>query len=327
MNNQNKSHNKSHNKANNCNFTKFDICDLKYTRPSLIVYFSISDTPLANNPKAYTKGFTYEFLSWREFHKVTQKYSYTNAVFKDGYRKLDNIKSFGNLLIFDVDNNYDINKVREDLKGVKSLIVTTRSHTKEHHKFRIIIPVDYCMSKDITKELYTEILKVTAKHICNLDPDKLDNACFGMDRQYAPNENQVHRYIKGDIVPLKEIISIAKDNLSKKVTPSIKPLIHNNIKSDSSLSYRDKRAFIKDNFTHSYMIGLLEQRNLNIRNGKVTIPNNKTNAISIDAKTGLVRDFAKGISYDPVSLLFDVYHEGTLPQITDIVYEDIKGLR
>ncbi len=322
-----KSHNQSHNDVNNAPFKHIKVYDLKYQNPPLDVYFSMSDTPLANNPKAYTKGFSYEFISWDNFHKVTQKYSYSNAVFKDGYRKIDNIKGFGNLLIFDIDNNYDINKVREDLKGVKSLIVTTRSHTVEHHKFRVIIPTDKRINQKISKELYAEILKVTAKHICNLEPQKLDNVCFGMDRQYAPNKNQQHRYIKGDLVPLEHILLIAKENL-KKVVPTVKPIQQNHIKSNSNLSYQDKRAYIKEHFTVEFMRDILSSKGLTVRtDGRVIIPGKKTNAISLDLKSGFVRDFANDISYDPVSLLFDFYHEGTLAQITDTVFEQLKGIK
>ena len=326
MYNNHKSHIVSHNLTKKEQIVLNTVYDLKYTQEPLIVYFSMSDTPLANNPKAYTKGFSYELSRWEDFYKITQKFSYSNANFKDGYRKAENIISFGNLLIFDVDNNYDINQVRTDLKGVKSLIVTTRSHTKEHHKFRIIIPVDGCLNADVSKELYKEILRVTAEQICNLEADKLDKACFGLDRQYAPNKDQQYRYIRGEVVPLEPIIKIANNNLLTNAVKNVEPIKINHTRSNSNLSYADKRDFIKQSFTPDFMERLLVQKGLTVCNdGKVLISGNNTKAISLDLKSGYVRDFAKDVSYDPVSLLFDVYHDGTLTEITDTIYEQLKA--
>lgn len=325
MNYKNKSHNRSHNDAKSMQKVQISTYDLKYVEPPFFVYFSISETPLPNNPKAYTAGFGYECTVWEDFYKITQRFSYSNAIFKDGYRKVSNITGFGNLLIFDVDANYDINEVRENLKGVKSFIATTRSHTPEHHKFRIVIPVDRCMSADVSKELYNELMRVTAKQICDLDPDKLDKACFGLDRQYAPNANQQYRYIKGDITPLDDVLEIAKANLLNARIKRVVPIQMTPSSTTATSSYKAKREYIKNNFSVDYMKDLLYKKGLIVKsNGNIIINGNKTKAVSLDLKSGYVRDFAKNVSYDPVSLLFDVYQDGTLTEITDTIYQQLK---
>jgi len=307
--------------------TKEAIYDLRRENSPLFGYVSISNTPLPNNPKAYTKGFSYEFVEWEQLHKVTQNFSYSNAIFKDGYRKIDNIIGFGNLIIFDVDNHYNINTVRKDLMGVKSLIVTTQSHTEEHHKFRIIIPTNKCLSANISKDLYREILSVTAEQICGLDVDKIDKACLGMDRQYAPAKNQKHRYIAGDVLPLDYIVDIAREELKAKSITKIEPIQIKHTPSRAKNSYTEKREFIKANFTPEFMIGLLTQRGLTVKtDGTVIIPSNKTQAIKVDLKSGFVRDFSKNVSYDPIGVLYDIYHAGTLTEITDTIYEQLRNI-
>ena len=300
--------------------------DLRYVPPPMMVYLSVSDTPLPNNPKAYTKGFEWTFCEWEELYKVTKRFSYSNAHFKEGHRKISNIIGFGNLLILDVDNHYDANEVAKELTGVKSLIVTTQSHTSQHHKFRVIIPTDKLIGQRIGDDLHRELLTVTAEMICGLDADKIDRACFGKDRQYAPAANQKHRYIRGELVKLDALLEAAQRSLKAKSAIKIEPMKIQTTPSQTQGQYQQKRQYIKEHLTPEFTISILRQKGLEVRrDGKVIIPGKKTKAISVDLKTGLVRDFANDVSYDPVSILYDIYRDGTLPEITDTIYEQLKG--
>ena len=73
-----------------------------------------------------------------ELHNIIKTYPYSNANFYDGYRKADNIISFNNLLIYDIDNNKDTPnltiKQAEILltqNQIHALIMPTKSNNKE----------------------------------------------------------------------------------------------------------------------------------------------------------------------------------------------------
>jgi len=148
-----------------------------------------------------------------------------------------------------------------------------------------------------------------------------------MDRQYAPAKNQKHRYIAGDVLPLDYIVDIAREELQAKSITKIEPIQIKHSQTNTNNSYKQKREFIKENFTPEFMIELLTQRGLTVKtDGTVIIPSNKTQAIKVDLKSGFVRDFSKDVSYDPVGVLYDIYNAGTLTQITDTIYEQLRSI-
>ena len=72
---------------------------------------------------------------------------YTSAIFKDGYRKLENITGMHSVLILDLDNHKDepqltVKELKDKMeeKGIVALFMPTASHTEEVNRARIIIP-------------------------------------------------------------------------------------------------------------------------------------------------------------------------------------------
>lgn len=306
------------------------VYDLKYQQAPDLAYFSVSEMPLKQNPKAYTYGFEYTFCTWAELHLVTGKYSYSTMNFKDGHRLKEKVLGYGNIYIFDIDSkpeklSYRAQEVQKAVKGIKSLIVSTRSHTSEFHRLRLILLADATANKNMDAELYQEVM-LTIIDFCGLDAEMLDKSCFSIDRQYAPNPlNQVHYYIEGETLPMGFIIQMAIDRLKGKKTEvaSAKVPI---ISAFNGGDLKEKRAFIKEHLSLELMSDVLCERGLTVnRDGKVTVPNNKTDALSIDIKTGLLRDFANDTSYDPVSVLHDYYHV-PLADATNYIYKKMGGL-
>ncbi len=299
--------------------------DLRYVKPPLFAYFSMSEREI--KPKVFTDGFSYEFIPFNEFHKITARFGYSTMIFKDGYRKKSNVTGYGNVWIFDIDSkegsiSYTETELVNHVKGLEALIVTTRSHTKEYPRFRLILLADEVITQKLDDELYKEMMNVISDGL-ELDVKKLDTACFSNDRQYAPNrKNQIHSYTHGALLQIKKVIEVAKDRLRVKKLKSVpavpRPERHNKVVSDFTM----KRKFARENASFETTKDFLESRlNLTVQtDGRVKIPGIKTNAICIDKKTGLVRDFAKEVSYDLVSILHDIYHV-PLTQAVVEVYE------
>lgn len=303
------------------NISKIDIPPL--------AYLSVSETPIKQNSKAYTYGFEFALIEWSHLHTVTCKYSYSTMIFKDSHRLKENVVGYGNVFIFDIDSkpdkpSYKSEEVIEAVRGLKSLVVTTRSHTEENHRLRLILLADKCMNRGVDSELYHKVMQ-TIISFCGLDEDMLDRSCFSIDRQYAPNPiNQKHYYIDGDVLPMEFIMELAQESLQHekciKRTPS--PIAAVTVR---SFALKTKRSFIKERLTFEFMKEVLEERGLTVlQNGKVVIPGNPTDAICVDRKTGLLRDFANDTSYDPVSVLYDHYNV-PLKDATNYIYEKLGG--
>ena len=131
-----------------------------------------------------------EVKSYSELATLMQQHPYSTAVFKDGYRKGENVEGFNNLLIFDIDNDkYDkplgLSEAKALLEkhGISAMILPSRSHnkpkkvasdhqrkhgkpiTEEYHtaeRFRIMIPTNKAF-KSTDLEHYREFMETTAK--------------------------------------------------------------------------------------------------------------------------------------------------------------------
>lgn len=304
------------------------IFDLSKVGIPELAYLSVSETPIKPDSKAYTFGFEYTLVEWSQFHTITAKYSYSTMIFKDGHRLKDNVVGYGNIFIFDIDSkpnmpSYTAQQVIDAVKGLKSLIVSTRSHTSENHRLRLILLADKMLKKEVGAELYESIMH-TIIEFCGLDAKMLDRSCFSIDRQYAPNPtNQKQYYAEGELLPMEFIVELAQKKQHKpkqKITSIVC-----NVSNNSTENLKEKRIFIKENLSFELMADVLEERGLTVnRNGSVTVPSNQTEALSIDRQTGLLRDFANDTSYDPVSVLYDHY-KVPLKDATNYIYEKIGG--
>ncbi len=306
------------------------IYDLSKIEMPELAYLSVSERPIKPNSKAYTYGFKYTFVEWSQMHTVTAKYSYSTMIFKDGHRLKENVIGYGNIFIFDIDSKpnkpgYTAHDVIKAVKGLKSLVVSTKSHTDENHRLRLILLADKEMNAGVDASLYEEVMQ-TIIVFCGLDVKMLDNSCFSVDRQYAPNPiNQKQYYMDGDLLPMEFIVELAQQSLQRKAddTISIKPI--KNIKSHLGGDLKKKRSFIKERLSFELMSTVLEERGLTInQDGSVTVPGNPTDALHIDKRTGLLRDFANDTSYDPVSVLHDHY-KVPLKDATNYIYEKTGG--
>lgn len=123
------------------------------------------------NPNALSKWEQVEIKNYNDIIKAITTYPYSVAVYKSGYRNSDNVESFNNVLIYDIDN--DINKPylsieqAKDLlneNNINGLIINSKSHNieKNGHKaerFRIIIPLQNHL-QNTDKEIYRETQKI-----------------------------------------------------------------------------------------------------------------------------------------------------------------------
>lgn len=121
------------------------------------------DKVIISYSKDMTQGYRNEIVPFDklpELFKLNDRH-WINHHLANGYRKEDNvIKSF-NLLVLDVDGTISLKSARELLKKYKAIFYTTKSHTDEVNRFRIILPTSHTLDLDASdyKELYNNILK------------------------------------------------------------------------------------------------------------------------------------------------------------------------
>jgi len=274
-------------------------------------------------PKVYNEGFDVFGEQWEDLHLYTQKMSYSTMFYKHGKRLKKNVEGYGSILIYDIDSGYTGQALHKATDGFKKLIITTMSHTKEKPRMRLILPLTEKLPF-VDEDLYKQIMLTTAKGI-GLDAELIDRSCLSTDRQYAPNPKQQHFYFNGETINTDEILDYARKALQPKKTlfKPTSPVFNNNT---SMMPLKDMRAYIKNNHTFEVMATLLESKGLTVkRDGSVVIPGAKTQALSIDRKTGILADFAKDEFYDVVSVHVDHYKDMTLADATKHYHNLLGG--
>lgn len=130
---------------------------------------SIQETNLDKMIVSYTN----EHMGVKDYHNEIVPFDKLPTLFKasgyhwishhveHNYRKEENgIKGF-NLLVLDVDGTCSLSTAKLLLKNYKAIYYTTKSHTNETNRFRIVLPTNYVLKMDSKeyKEFYQNVIK------------------------------------------------------------------------------------------------------------------------------------------------------------------------
>lgn len=100
-----------------------------------------------------------EYAPWEKLHKLTQKQGlhWVNHHMVGGHRQEENAIQGFNLIVIDIDGTVNMSTARMVLEGYKYMMYTTKRHTDEEHRFRIIMPINYTLKLDQAD--YKEFMK------------------------------------------------------------------------------------------------------------------------------------------------------------------------
>lgn len=197
------------------------------------------------SPNTASKWEEVTVRGYRELAFLMKQYPYSISSFVNGERNQANVKSYGNLLIYDIDNDkYDKPlslikaKVLLSSHGVSAMIMPSKSHNKpkkvgsghqrkhgksvieEYHtaeRYRIIIPTNKGLSDNVDRDVYREFQRIASSALKvndYTDPNALnDNA-----RQYyksLPDAEPI--IVKADkVLSIDKFEKMAIENVAKK---------------------------------------------------------------------------------------------------------------
>ena len=124
---------------------------------------TLQETNLDEMIVSYSDHFAYNYygekVPFNKLHILTQQpnYHWCNHHFTDQHRCEENVIPGFNMIVVDCDGTISLNAVHDLLKDIKYLIYTTKRHTEEENRFRIIIPTNYILKLD-NKQDYKEFI-------------------------------------------------------------------------------------------------------------------------------------------------------------------------
>ena len=156
-------------------------------------------------------GYQNELAPFDKLHRLTQANGlhWINHHLVDGHRQEDSCKAGFNMVVLDVDGGVNISTVRMLLKGYKYLIYTTKRHTEDEHRFRVVLPMNYALNLDAKD--YKEFMKNLFEWL----PFELDTATNQRARKWLSNEGH-YEYNDGELLDVLPFIPKTSKNEERK---------------------------------------------------------------------------------------------------------------
>lgn len=163
---------------------------LKKTFTDGIEFFSgetLEETNLSSVGLSYSDDFAYHYQSenveFDKLHMLTQApgYHWANHGFKNGHRCEENVQQGFNLVVLDVDGGVTLSMAQDLLSDYTFMTYTTKRHTDEENRFRIVIPINFKLKLDQTD--YRKFMD----NIVSWLPFKIDKEANQRSRKWMTN--------------------------------------------------------------------------------------------------------------------------------------------
>lgn len=177
----------------------------------------LKETDLNEMKLSYSDHFAYNYVTevapFDQLHLLTQgeNLHWCNHSFKGGHRAEENIVEGFNMVVIDVDTGTSLFMVHDLLRDYKHMIYTTKRHTSEEHRFRLILPINYHLSLDADD--YREFMNSIVEWL----PFQVDEAANQRSRKWASCETGTYTYnIEGELFDALKFVPKTSKNAEYK---------------------------------------------------------------------------------------------------------------
>ncbi|MEA2037098.1 MAG: DUF3987 domain-containing protein [Nanoarchaeota archaeon] len=159
-----------------------------------------------------TQGFTPTEIPFDQLHKMTcaTGWHYTAHSFVQGHRKGANAVPGFNMLILDCDGDASIDMVKVLLEEYTFFISTTKRHTADKHRFRLILPMSHTVKLNPVE--HAKFME----NVFNWLPFSVDEATKDISRKWESHAGSVG-YNNGQLIDATMFIPETKKSEEMKV--------------------------------------------------------------------------------------------------------------
>lgn len=158
-----------------------------------------------------TEGYSNERAAFDQLHKLTQAQGmhWVNHHLNGGYRNEENAIAGFSFVVIDVDGSVQLSTAKLLLKKFKALYYTTKRHTDDVNRFRIMLPINYELQMD-AKE-YREFYK----NVCEWLPFDADLQCGHRSKKWLSHAHH-YEYTDGEVLDALPFIPKTSKNEERK---------------------------------------------------------------------------------------------------------------
>lgn len=173
---------------------------------------TLQETSLDQIRVSYSDHVAYRYrtqeIPWDRLHEMTQysdgemhwiNHGLDKGSIGEGHRSEENIIPGFDMIVIDVDQGTDVSVAAELLKDYTWLIYTTKRHTDEAHRFRIILPLNYRLELD--QEDYREFMS----NVFSWLPFEVDTQTNQRARKWLSHPG-FHKYNEGALLDALQFI-------------------------------------------------------------------------------------------------------------------------
>lgn len=116
----------------------------------------------------------------------TEGMHWCNHYFEGEHRFNPNLIPGFNLIVLDIDGTCPLPVAMDLLEGIKCMFYTTKSHTDEEHRYRIIIPTSHILEMDL------EEYRTFMNGVLDSFPFEVDETCNQAAKKWLSNKGEVY---------------------------------------------------------------------------------------------------------------------------------------
>lgn len=180
-----------------------------------IEFFSgetLEETDLSKIKMSYSDHYAYDYNPdygpFEDLHKLTQlpNMHWCNHHFRANHRAEDNVEIGFNTIVIDVDGTASLDMVHDLMQDYTFMTYTTKRHTEEENRFRLILPMRYTLNLDQTD--YKEFMNNLLEWL----PFKSDEAANQRSKKWQTHNGSYHYNLEGELIdPLRFVPKTSKN--------------------------------------------------------------------------------------------------------------------
>lgn len=174
---------------------------------------TLEKTDLDNIRISYGDHWAYNYsneeVPFDQLHVMTQEAGihWVNHHLKGGHRAEENVQAGFNLLVLDVDGGASLSMVHDLLREYKFMTYTTKRHTPQENRFRLILPTNYFLTLD--SDEYKEFVNNVLEWL----PFTSDEAANQRSKKWESFEGGTHHYnMDGELLDILPFIPKTSKN-------------------------------------------------------------------------------------------------------------------
>lgn len=193
-----------------------------------IEFFSgetLKETSLNELSLSYSEHFAYNYeharVPFTELEQLVlaEGYQWANHAFQDQHRSEENAIPGFNMVVLDVDGEVPLNIAHDLLSEYQFMTHTTKRHTDEEHRYRLILPINYELKLD--QKDYREFMLALIDWL----PFKVDASAIDRSRKWATNPDAIIHSNEGQLLDaLRFIPKTSKNEQYQKEMHSLQSL-------------------------------------------------------------------------------------------------------